>query len=131
MNDADQYRLRCEIIVPDVVVNRLEVPFSLAAVATQAHQTVTIEIGAPSVAAIHVVGRRCQGNEDRSPFCVHARGGPGVGAAAFLPRIAFPCFVAELARLRNSVKTPQQFATSSIQAENVSTGALRRAVTDQ
>src|SRR5437867_2996880 len=42
-----------------------------------------------------------------------------------LPRV-----MAELAGSGHRVKTPQQFATPSIQAENVSAGTARRAVAD-
>ena len=53
-SDVHQQRRRRHVIVPDLVMDELEVPFRLAGVEIDGHQAVAVETGAGALAAIEI-----------------------------------------------------------------------------
>ena len=89
-NDRDQVGIDRQIMVPQVMTQRLKMPDTLARLRVECDRAVREQIIAAPVAAVEVEGRRSQSGEDKAAIRVDAKPAPGIGAAAILPGIAFP-----------------------------------------
>ena len=97
-----------QIIIPQIVMDQLEMPDTFTGFCLQAHQTVAEEIVAEPVPAIHVACRRRQRQVDITEFFIGTEIGPGVNSAGIFPRPVFPSLNAELALSRNGSKRPPE-----------------------
>ena len=121
-----EHGLRGQVVVPEIVVRRLEMPLAFARADIQGDDAIAEEILAGPVGAVEVVGGRPSGDEQQAAFGVQAHAGPVVGAAGMLPALFAPGFVAELARMGNGVEDPPPFAGADIEAANVPRGGRGR-----
>ena len=119
VHDGQQLRCRRQVVVPQIVVDRLEVPEPLAAARVEREQAVAEQILAVAVAAVEVVARSARRHVDDAELGVDRRLAPVVHAAV----IAEPCFRprigAELAGSRHGVEDPQQHARADVVRMNV------------
>ena len=124
--DLEQHRRRRRIVVPDVVVDRLEVPAVLAGPDVDRDHGVREEVGAVPVAAVGEGNRRGERQEHEFPFLVDREvERPGVPAQATPPALALPGLVADLARLRHGVELPQLLAGDGAERPGVADSARR------
>ena len=128
--DFHQRRLRGQIPVPQIVMDRLEVPAAAARAAVQREQAVAEQVFAGAVSAVIVVSGRGQRNVGQPQVFVHAGHRPHIRAAAVFPGIAPPGIVAELAGARHGMEAPAQLARARVVSPDVAAGALGQAVAD-
>ena len=106
VRDRHEVRIDRQVVIPQVVAQRLKVPDPFARVRVEGDRAVGEQVLAVAVAAVEVERRRPESSEDEAALDVDAEPAPGVGPAAVLPRVAGPGFVAELARRRHGAEPP-------------------------
>src|SRR5262245_6839148 len=74
-----------QIVVPEVVMNSLKMPDSLARLSLDANEAVAEKIIAEAMTAVHVACRRRQGQVDVAQLFVCAEIGPGIDGARVFP----------------------------------------------
>src|SRR5215472_8288195 len=94
------------IVVPDIVMDHLEIPEQLAGASIKRQQAVTEEVGAATVSAVKVVLGTCRGHVDNSALHIHGDLAPTISTSHALPSVFRPGVVSELTRMRNCVKCP-------------------------
>src|SRR4029079_1667282 len=87
--------------VPDVVVDELKVPHPRAGLRIEAHEAVAEQVVPQAMAAVEVAGGHLDRDVDVAELFVRGQRRPRTGVAGVLPGIAFPGFVAGLARPGN------------------------------
>ncbi len=107
---VNEHRGRVEIVVPHIVMRRLEVPLLFARRRIERHERIAIEICSRSIAAVVVVGETADWQEHDAASDIDCHQAPDVSTGSVLPGIALPHVVAGLARSRNGVECPQQFS---------------------
>ena len=125
--DVDQRRRRRHVVVPDVVMHQLLVPFQLAGRRVERDDGVAVQVRALAIAAVVVGRRRTDRRVDDAALGVDGEERPDVGAGSVLPAVAFPRLDARLAGARDGVERPQQLAGLRVPAADVAveTGARR------
>ena len=113
-HDVHDVRRRADVVVPDAVVDGLEVPDAFAGFDVQADDALREQVVANTVAAVVVVGRRGQGDVDVAEFLVGREHRPGVGVALPPPGLVAPGFRERLAFLRDRVEAPLQLAGAHV-----------------
>ena len=108
-----------EVPVPDVVVDRLEVPVAFAGVEVEADDAVGEQIVARTMTAVVVTGRHFRGEVHAIRSFVDRDGAPVAGVARVRPRIVQPRVVAFLAGLRNRVEDPEALARAHVVSADV------------
>ena len=127
VNDRDEIGIDRDVVIPDVVTERLKVPDAFAGLGVERDGAVGEEIVAEPVAAVKVKRRRAETGENQSALHVNTQATPGIGPASVFPGgVAFPGFVSELAGLGNSVKAPDLFTGSDVECANVARRGDRR-----
>ena len=111
---GEQLRAGDEVVVPEVVMDGLEVPQALAGARVEREQAVAEQVRADAVGAVEIVGRRAGREVGDAALLVDGDLAPGVGAADVLPGVLRPGVVAELARMRNGVERPDQLAGEDV-----------------
>ena len=127
--DIPENRRRHEVVVPETVADRLEMPLAFARLAVERNEALGEQVVPQPVAAVPVVGRRAEGQIDEPEVFVRGDQRPHVRVARVLPGIVLPGLVPELPRLRNRVEGPAQLASHRIEAADVSgrrVGMVRR-----
>ena len=94
----DQLRRGIVVVVPQIVMNHLEVPEPLPGAGIQREQGVAEEIAADAIGAVVVIGRRAGREVGDAALFVHRNFAPRVGAAGVFPRVLRPRVVADFAR---------------------------------
>ena len=118
-------RRRRKVVVPQAVVDRLEVPNALAGLHVEADEALSEQVVARPVSAIIIVRRRRQREVDVPELLVAARRRPHVGVPRVLPRRAVlveagqPCLVTRLALARDRVENPELLAGPHVVAAHV------------
>ena len=126
--DVDELRRGRKVVVPQPVMDGLEVPHPLAGVGVEADDALREQVVAEPVAAVEVVRRRRDRQVDVAKFLVDRHHVPDVRVAAVLPGVVLPCVDAVLALLRNRVEDPLHLAGAHVVAADVS---RRRRLTDR
>ncbi len=131
--NRDQRGWRREVAVPDIVMDALEVPDSLAGVRVERQQSVGVEIVADAVCTVEVVDGGARGDVDDAALFIERHAGPVVGGAGDLPCVLRPRLVARFSRTGDGVKDPAEFAGMHVVGANVTAERglrLRRAKAD-
>ena len=113
------------VVIPNVVVHHLEMPEAAAGAGIEGQQAIGEEVRAVAVGAIEIVFGAGGGRVQDAAFFVERKFAPDVGAADSLPGVLGPGVVAELARVRDGVKGPDDLAGAHVEGADV---AGRRAV---
>ena len=112
-------RRRDVVVVPEVVMHRLEMPEPLAGARVERDQAIAEEIRARPVCAVEIVGRRTGRHVDDPALLVDGELAPAVRAADVLVRVLRPCVVAVLARSRDGMELPDEVAGQHVVRANV------------
>ena len=116
--EGHEHGRRGEVVVPEIVVDGLEVPDAPSARGVERDHRIAEQIRARAVAAVEVGARRGDGQEqpaarevggDRRP---HVRGARESG-------VAFPGLATDLALVRNRVERPAQRARAHVERAHV------------
>src|SRR5689334_20998901 len=99
--DIDEHGRRGQIVVPDVVVQSLEMPHTLSSGSVETDETVREEIVAVTVTAIEIAGRCFERQIHVAALCICGESGPHASVAGVAPAIVLPCLVPEFGRLRD------------------------------
>ena len=108
------------IVIPQAMMDDLKMPDSFAGPCVQADDALAEKIVAEPMPAVEVMRRGFHRQIDIAQFRVGAHHRPDACVTSVFPRAVFPGFIAELARLRDRVKSPEQFAGSRIVSSDVS-----------
>src|SRR6476646_2468046 len=97
MFDGHQGGLAWQVIIPQIMVDRLEMPHPFAGVRSQSQDAISEKILANSIPTKMIVGRRPGTGENHPALLVQSQPAPAIRSANGLPRVGRPCFVTELA----------------------------------
>ena len=114
------------IVVPDIVVDQLEVPQKSAGPGVQRDYRIAIQIFTFAIAAVEVVSRRADREEHCTGLSVYRKPRPHIRAGAVLPRVAFPGIVPRLTGTRHGVKRPDEFSCSNVPSAHVARRPMSR-----
>ena len=117
--DVDQVRRRGQIVVPDAVVDRLEVPDDLAVAGIEADDRLRVDVVTVPVAAVVIVGRRAERQVDVAELLVGAHHRPDVRVAHLPPGLVLPGLDVGLALTRHGVERPLQLSRADVEASHV------------
>ncbi len=117
--DIHQVRRAGQVVVPQAVMDDLEVPDPSPRARVQADQAFREEIVPLAMAAVPVVRGRAHRQVDVAELRVVAHRGPDVRVAGVAPRLVLPRLVAELAGLRHGVEGPELPAGAHVEAAHV------------
>ena len=117
--DVEQVAGGGEVVVPQPVVDRLEVPDPLAGLGVDADDAFGEEVVAGAHAAVPVVGRGAGRQIDVAELLVDRHRAPDVRVAAVAPRFVVPGVGAELPALGDGVEDPLHFAGAGVEAAHV------------
>ena len=124
MRDVEQRRRRRGIGVPQIVVNRLEVPDVLAGLCLDRDDRVPVEVRARPVAPVVARNRRGERQVDEAALGVgREEERPRVGTQPALPAIARPRVVPDVVRLGHRVEFPQARSIAHVEGAGVSDAA--------
>ena len=118
-HDVAQHGRRGEVVVPEAVVNGLEVPAAFARLAVDRDQALREQVVAAAVAAVPVVGRRAGRQVGEAEFLVGAHQAPDVRAAGDSPGLVLPGVRPVLAFPGHGVEGPELPAGPHVEAADV------------
>ena len=113
--DVHEDRRSRQVVVPEIVMNDLIVPHSLAVRAPHAHERVGEEVVARPMPSVHVARRRGQRKVGEPCPFVDADQRPQVGVAAVRPGVVLPCLAADLAGTRYRIEPPARLAGAHVE----------------
>ena len=120
--DRDIKQIPCgwKIVVPETVMDSLEMPNSFACFCVDANEAFGKEVIAGAHATVPVIGW-CTGRKvDVAKFFIDRHGAPHVRVAAVSPRLVVPAVCAEFVSLRDCVKDPLHLTRSRVKPTDVS-----------
>src|SRR5439155_23084977 len=103
-----------------------KVPDTLAGRRTEREQRIGKQTVSKAVTAVKIKRGRTGRRIDNPAHGIERHSSPIIRRAARFPRIGRPRLVAELARMRNRVEGPSQFAGPDVEAANVSRRRRKR-----
>src|SRR5688572_21053742 len=110
LTDRQQLGRLRNVPVPEIVVNELLMPDSLAGARIDRDERVGEQVVALAIAAVEVVARAAESDERDAVLLVNSELAPVVPAAAQLPMALWPRLVAELAFVRNDMEDPRELS---------------------
>src|SRR5665213_2714821 len=119
MSHREKFRSGRIIVIPDVVVNHLEVPKTFAGAGVQREQAVAEQIGPRAVGPVKVVFGASRRHINDPASLVQRKFAPTISAANGLPCVLRPCVISELARMRDGMKTPDQLTRAYVIGANI------------
>jgi hypothetical protein len=123
--EVEQAWSRRQIGIPQVVMNRLEIPFELARGCVHGDDGICEKVRARPVSAVVVRGRSADGHVDRVGLFVRGHvPAPDVCAGAAVPTIVEPGFVTDFTRTRDGVKSPEELAGDRVVGARVARRSL-------
>ena len=117
--DVGEDGSRGVVQIPDVVVDRLEVPYALPGPAVQHEYAGREGVVARPVAPVVVAGCSLRGTVDPAGFRIERDRCPGGGVARIGPRVVLPGVDPELPGLRDGLEGPDELACAHIKAADV------------
>ena len=117
--DVAEDSRRGEVVVPEAVVNGLEVPAALACLAVDGDQALGEQVVAAAVAAVPVVRWRAGRQVGEAELLVGAHQAPDVRAAGDAPGLVLPGVGSDLPLLRHGVEGPELPAGAHVETADV------------
>jgi hypothetical protein len=117
---GDEARRRGEIPVPDVVLDGLEMPDSLARVGVEREERVGEQVVPGPVRPVKIGRRRSGGNVHDPSLLVHRHARPVVRGTRVFPGVFRPGVIAVFAGVRDRVKRPSNLARPNVEGAEVS-----------
>ena len=108
------------------MVHHLEMPFPLARPQIDADETLGKQVVSRTLAAVVVRRRRLDREINEAEIFVDGDLRPHTGVARLGPRTVFPGFIAELARARNGIESPELFSAAHIERAHETFGVVVR-----
>ena len=103
----EQARRRRRVVIPQVMMNRLEMPDVFAGMQIHGNDGIGVQVVSRPVAAPGEGNRRGERQKDHGAFRVGSEiEGPGIGAQPPAPTVAGPGRIGRIARLRDRGKLP-------------------------
>ena len=124
--DVDQIACRRKVVVPEPVMDRLEMPDALAGLGVDADDALGEQVVPMPHPAVPVVGRRAGREIDVAELLVDGHRSPDVRVSAVAPRLVLPGIRPELVALRNGVEDPLHLAGARVEAAHVPGRGLTR-----
>ncbi len=112
------------VIIPDTMVDHLEVPGPFSGFCVQRHQALAEQVVTGPVAAIKIIGRCFYGQVDQTQFGVCTHHGPDPGITGTTPGLLAPGFNTKLAFPGYGVKGPGQFTLGQMIATDEQRGTF-------
>ncbi len=115
--DVEQNGRRGYVVIPQIVMDSLEIPDALARVGTQRHQRIREKVVAQALSAIEIRAGAADGEENEIALRIGRDYGPGIRRAralraAILPGIGACAF----GILRDRIESPLEFAGDGIES---------------
>ena len=111
------------------MLDRLEMPDTLARLSLEDKERIGKQIVACAVAAIKVKGSGTGRNKYQAALFIQAHPAPTVSATTIFPGVLGPGIVAQFTKVRDSVKGPAKFSRTHVIGADVS-GSGRQVLTD-
>src|SRR5262249_30736318 len=111
-------------VVPNRMMNDLEMPLSLTRFQINANKTLAEEIVARSMSTVEIGGWRFDRQIYESQLFIDADLSPHASVPVCRPRVVQPGLVPKFARSRNRVEGPEQPAGSNIKRSNQTLGVV-------
>ena len=118
-DDVGEDRRVGDVVVPDAVMDQLEMPLALAGLQIDRHEALAEEAGARPIRAEVVTGGKFDGQIGDAELFVDADLSPRAGIARVRPRVVQPGVVPEFARPRDRVKDPEPLARAHVESADV------------
>src|SRR6185312_15650927 len=113
--EPDEYRLSCNIEIPDIVMHDLETPYPFAGGSPQSHQRIGIQVGPQPFTAVIIRARTGGRHEDHIARGVRTQDGPGVGRTTFVGMGSHPGRISAVGRIfGDRVPAPAELAGMDI-----------------
>ena len=125
--DVREHGRRRHVVVPERVMDELEVPLPLAGPQIDGNEAFGKQVVAGTVAAVEVGRRRLNRQIHEAEFLVGGDLGPHARVAVHGPRVVFPRVVAEFTGPRNRVERPEQLAGARVEGADQPLGVVVRA----
>ena len=122
--DRHEHGRRREVVVPEIVVNRLEVPDPLPGGGVHRDHRVGEQVVPEAIAAVEVRARRADRQEHQASLEVGRDGGPDVRGTREA-RPGLPGVVPELARMGDRVERPAKLAGPHVEGPHVTGRRVR------
>src|SRR5207249_11382663 len=122
--DIGQHRRRRHVVIPDAVMDELEVPLALTGLQIDAHQALTEQVVPWPVSTVEIRGWRLHRQVHQPCLLVYRDLGPDAGVAVNGPRLVLPRVVAKLTGTRNRVEGPEQLAAAHVEGADESLGVV-------
>ena len=122
---VEQQRWRLQVVVPNVVVNRLKVPEVAAGARISRDDRRAEQVVADAIAAVAIERRRAERHVQNAALDVDRHEAPDVDAGAPLRAVAAPSIGEALAGPRHAAKRPDELAAARIPGADVAGGAAR------
>src|SRR5436853_1998450 len=102
-------------MVPDRVMDRLEMPFALTGLQVDAHQRFRKQVVARTMSAVEIGGGRFDRQIDQAEFFVDRDLRPYTSISVNVSGPVLPRVVTELAFLRDRVERPEQLSGAQVE----------------
>ena len=112
--DIEKNGRRRRVVIPDRMMNGLKMPDPLTGRGVEAHQALSVEVVAESVAAVIVAGRRLDRKVNVAERWISAHWCPYTCVSGVLGGVAAPGCKATLLGSGNGIKTPAQLTRINI-----------------
>src|SRR6185312_6921006 len=112
--DREEFRGDWQVVVPEVVVNDLEMPEALAGARVERQQRIAEEVVALAIGTIEVEAWSAERNERDAMFRVDGHFAPTMDAANGLPRVGRPGVVTGFPGVRDRVELPDQLPCANV-----------------
>src|SRR5262245_60104660 len=102
-------------MIPEIVMNRLEVPAVPAGQRVDGDDVVAVQVRSFAIAAVKVVDRRRERQvEQTCPFIEREKEWPSIDAKPILPAITLPRIMPRRAGPRDGAELPELFAVARV-----------------
>ena len=110
------------VVIPDIVMNHLEMPQTFSGPGVQRQQTIAEEVRPAAVRAVEVILRACSWRVNNTPLLIDGKLAPHIRSADAFPGVLRPSVITEFTRTGNRMKGPDQFARPYIKGANIARG---------
>ena len=114
-----------QVVVPEAVVNRLEVPEKRSRARVHREQRLGVEVVAEPVPSVVVVARSADAEVEHASLLVDDHGRPRIGVSCHFFGAVLPCLVPGLPLLRDQVEVPDSLPRAHVERLKVAGRIVR------
>ena len=108
-----------QVAIPDVMLDNLKMPDTLARLRLQRNQRIREQIVSKAVGAVEIESRRPGRNEQQPALFIQTHAAPIVRGSTIFPGVLRPGLVPELARMGNRVEAPAKLSGTDVVGPDV------------